>query len=257
MREWMRKLKPTNLDDLIAMNALYRPGPMDLIPTYIARKHGQEEVEYPHPMLEEILEPTYGIPVYQEQVMQMAQVMGGYTLGSADLLRRAMGKKKPEEMAKQRAIFQQGAAEKGVDEKTASEVFDMMEKFAGYGFNKSHSAAYSLVAYHTAYLKAHYPAEFMAACLTNEAGDSKKLAVALDEARRMGLELLPPCVNASEHHFTVEGDGADRKIRYGLYAVKTVGAGAIEAIVGERKERGPFESLFDFCKRVDLHAVNR
>ena len=257
MREWMRKLKPTGIDDLIAMNALYRPGPMDLIPIYILRKHGQEEVEYPHPMLEEILEPTYGIPVYQEQVMQMAQVMGGYTLGGADLLRRAMGKKKPEEMAKQRAIFQQGAAEKGVDEETASEVFDMMEKFAGYGFNKSHSAAYSLVAYHTAYLKAHYPAEFMAACLTNEAGDSKKLAVALDEARRMGLELLPPCVNASEHHFTVEGDGADRKIRYGLYAVKTVGAGAIEAIVGERKERGPFESLFDFCKRVDLHAVNR
>src|SRR5690606_11581748 len=162
MREWMRKLKPTSLDDLIAMNALYRPGPMDLIPTYIARKHGKEAVAYPHPMLAEILEPTYGIPVYQEQVMQMAQVMGGYTRGGADLLRRAMGKKDREKMAKEREKFIKGAAEKGVNEKKATEVFDMMEKFAGYGFNKSHSAAYSVVAYQTAYLKAHYPAEFMA-----------------------------------------------------------------------------------------------
>jgi DNA polymerase-3 subunit alpha len=257
MREWMRKLKPTGIDDLIAMNALYRPGPMDLIPTYIDRKHGREDVEYPHAMLAEILEPTYGIPVYQEQVMQMAQVMGGYTLGGADLLRRAMGKKKQEEMDKQRVIFVEGALEKDVSEETANEVFDMMAKFAGYGFNKSHSAAYSVVAYHTAYLKAHYPAEFMAAVLTNEAGDSKKLAVALDEARRMGLDLLPPCVNRSEHHFTVEIDGEGRHVRYGLYAVKTVGAGAIEAIVAERDEHGPFESLFDFCKRVDLGSVNK
>ncbi|MEP0546118.1 MAG: DNA polymerase III subunit alpha [Rhodothermales bacterium] len=257
MREWMRKLKPTGIDDLIAMNALYRPGPMDLIPSYIDRKHGREEVEHPHPMLAEILEPTYGIPVYQEQVMQMAQVMGGYTLGGADLLRRAMGKKKQEEMDTQRVIFVEGATKKDVDEKTANEVFDMMAKFAGYGFNKSHSAAYSLVAYHTAYLKAHYPAEFMAAVLTNEAGDSKKLAVALDEARRMGLDLLPPCVNRSEHHFNVEVEDGQRFVRYGLYAVKTVGAGAIEAIVNERAERGPYESLFDFCKRVDLHSVNK
>ncbi len=253
MREWMRKLKPTGIDDLIAMNALYRPGPMDLIPTYIMRKHGMEPVDFPHPMLEEILAPTYGIPVYQEQVMQMAQTMGGYTLGGADLLRRAMGKKKQSEMDKQRVVFVEGAAENGVGEAKANEVFDMMAKFAGYGFNKSHSAAYSLVAYHTAYLKAHYPPEFMAAHLTTEAGDSKKLAIALDEARRMGLTLLPPCVNRSVHAFSVE----DGQVRFGLYAIRGVGEGAIEAIVRERAMNGPFESLFDFCKRVDLGAVNK
>ncbi len=179
MREWLRKLKPTTIDDLIAMNALYRPGPMDNIPTYIARKHGREEVSYPHDMLKPILEPTFGIPVYQEQVMQMAQVMGGYTLGGADILRRAMGKKKHEEMEKQKAVFIQGAAEREVDEQTASEVFDLMAKFAGYGFNKSHAAAYSIVAYQTGWLKAHYPAEFMAAAMTNEMGDTKKLSVVL------------------------------------------------------------------------------
>ncbi|MEM1042040.1 MAG: DNA polymerase III subunit alpha [Bacteroidota bacterium] len=587
MREWMRKLRPTGIDDLIAMNALYRPGPMDLIPTYIDRKHGKEVVAYPHPMLAEILEPTYGIPVYQEQVMQMAQTMGGYTLGGADLLRRAMGKKKQEEMDKQRVVFVEGAAQNEVNAPKANEVFDMMAKFAGYGFNKcahaqtkvrladdtkmtlarayreqpdelmamwpdgeirphrvsrivktgkkpllkvttesrrvikvtsehrllttegylaveemevgteliteprpvteaqrrarratmtrinkrpaqrarvskrvtayqaarpyeeqaahmrrmhdeypdltrngvaamhdrvrwlhandpewrkaqmqrtlasvrsaydtgpgfgicsiasngmwcasqperdmcewlieqgiefemhkvlgngrvcdfyfdgvywemdgmdrepayfadkygalpfvvvtpedfrtivsrhlalehaengdpiaqiescgeavtydvemapngplnfiangivshnSHSAAYSLVAYHTAYLKAHYPAEFMAAYLTNESGDSKKLAIALDEARRMGLALLPPCVNHSEHHFNVEAGDDGRQVRFGLYAVKGVGAGAIEAIVAERDEHGPYLNLFDFCKRVDLAAVNK
>ncbi len=257
MREWMRKLKPTGIDDLIAMNALYRPGPMDLIPSYIDRKHGREEVAYPHEMLASILEPTYGIPVYQEQVMQMAQVMGGYTLGGADLLRRAMGKKDRAKMDKQRVVFVEGAAQKNVGEKTANEVFDMMAKFAGYGFNKSHSAAYSLVAYHTAYLKAHYPAEFMAACLTNESGDSKKLAVVLDETRRLGLDLLPPCVNRSEHHFNVEIEGERRFVRFGLYAVKGVGAGAIEAVVTERDAQGTYVSLFDFCKRVDLAAVNK
>lgn len=261
MREWMRKLKPTTLDDLIAMNALYRPGPMDLIPTYIKRKHGEEEVEYPHPMLEGILAPTYGIPVYQEQVMQMAQVMGGYSLGGADLLRRAMGKKKLEEMAKHRAIFREGAAEKGVSQQKADEVFDMMEKFAGYGFNKSHSAAYSVVAYQTAYLKANYRAEFMAAHLTNESGDSKKLAIALEEARRMGLRLLPPCVNRSIRPFTVEvvegSSGPEAAVRFGLIAVKGIGEGAIEALVAEREKKGPFGSLVDVCKRVDLRAVNK
>ena len=261
MKDLIRRLKPDSFEDVVALVALFRPGPLQsgMVDDFIARKHDRSgaSVDYLHPSLQPVLEPTYGVILYQEQVMQIAQVLSGYTLGGADLLRRAMGKKKKEEMAKHRSIFRAGAAKKGVDEKTAGEVFDMMEKFAGYGFNKSHSAAYSLVAYHTAYLKAHYPAEFMAACLTNEAGDSKKLAVALDEARRMGLELLPPCVNASERHFTVEGSGADRRIRYGLYAVKTVGANAIEAIVGERKKRGPFESLFDFCRRVDLHAVNK
>ena len=253
MREWMVKLKPTCIDDLIAMNALYRPGPMDLIPTYIARKHGHEAVEYPHAMLEPILAATYGIPVYQEQVMQMAQVMGGYTLGGADLLRRAMGKKKAELMVPERAKFVAGAAEKGVKEKTAVEVFDMMEKFAGYGFNKSHSAAYSLVAYHTAYLKAHYPAEFMAAAMTNDMGDSDKLAIVLDEARTLGIEVLGPDVNRSRAHFTVE----DGRIRFGLGAIKGVGLGAIEHLEQVRNKAGEFRSFFGFVKALDLRVMGK
>ncbi|PAP77419.1 DNA polymerase III subunit alpha [Rubrivirga marina] len=254
MREWMRKLKPTSLDDLIAMNALYRPGPMDLIPTYIDRKHGREPVEYPHEMLRGILEPTYGIPVYQEQVMQMAQVMGGYTLGGADLLRRAMGKKKQEEMDKQRVTFVDGAREKGVPEAKANEVFDMMAKFAGYGFNKSHSAAYSVVAYHTAYLKAHYPAEFMAAVLTTEMASSDKLAIALDATRAAGIEILPPCVNRSSAHFTVEHG----RVRFGLAAIKGVGQGAIEAIVEARDTHGgAFDDLFHLAKDLDLRTVGK
>ncbi|MEM1056743.1 MAG: DNA polymerase III subunit alpha [Bacteroidota bacterium] len=254
MREWMRKLKPTSLDDLIAMNALYRPGPMDLIPDYIARKHGREVVEYPHPMLEEILAPTYGIPVYQEQVMQMAQVMGGYSLGGADLLRRAMGKKKQSEMDKQRVIFVEGAGEKGVSEEKANEVFDMMAKFAGYGFNKSHSAAYSVVAYQTAYLKAHYPAEFMAAVLTTEMGDSSKLAIALEATRQAGLEILPPCVNRSDAYFTVENG----RVRFGLGAIKGVGLGAIEALMESRETAGgAFEDLFEMVRDLDLRTVGK
>ena len=253
MREWMLKLKPTSLDDLIAMNALYRPGPMDLIPNYIDRKHGREAVQHPHPMLEEILEPTYGIPVYQEQVMQMAQTMGGYTLGGADLLRRAMGKKKQEEMDKQRVIFVEGAAKKDVSEATANEVFDMMAKFAGYGFNKSHSAAYSVVAYQTAFLKAHFTPEFMAAAMTNEIGSTDKLAIVLEEARKLGLEMLPPSINHSQAYFTVE----DGKIRFGLGAIKGVGFGAIEVIVQAREKHGPFESLFAFVKELDVRAVGK
>ena len=253
MREWMLKLKPTSLDDLIAMNALYRPGPMDLIPNYIDRKHGRERVAYPHPMLQEILEPTYGIPVYQEQVMQMAQTMGGYTLGGADLLRRAMGKKLQSEMDKQRVIFTEGAAQKGVNEATANEVFDMMAKFAGYGFNKSHSAAYSVVAYQTAYLKAHFTPEFMAAAMTNEIGSTDKLAIVLEEARKLGLDMLPPSINHSQAHFTVE----DGKIRFGLGAIKGVGFGAIEVIVQARAKHGPFQSLFGFVKELDVRAVGK
>ncbi len=254
MREWMRKLKPTTLDDLIAMNALYRPGPMDLIPTYIDRKHGKEVVEYPHELLAGILEPTYGIPVYQEQVMQMAQVMGGYTLGGADLLRRAMGKKKMSEMVKHRATFAEGAAQKGVPEKKANEVFDMMEKFAGYGFNKSHSAAYSVVAYHTAYLKAHYPAEFMAAVLTTEMAASDKLAIALEATRQAGIEILPPCVNRSSAHFTVEHG----RVRFGLAAIKGVGHAAIEAILDARETHGgAFDDLFQLVKDLDLRTVGK
>jgi len=253
MREWLRKLQPTSINDLIAMNALYRPGPMDLIPDYIDRKHGREDVAYPHPLLEDILEPTYGIPVYQEQVMKMAQVMGGYSLGQADLLRPAMGKKKQKEMDKQREVFVAGAADKGVDEQKAHDVFDMMAKFAGYGFNKSHSAAYSVVAYQTGYLKAHYPAEFMAAAMTNDMGDTKKLTVVLDEAQRMGLEVLPASVNGSEARFNVE----DGRIRMGMGAIKGVGLSAIEELVDTRTTEGPFETLFDIVTTVNLRTVNK
>lgn len=253
MREWLRKLKPTSLDDLIAMNALYRPGPMDLIPNYVDRKQGKEEVVYPHPMLEPVLKTTFGLPVYQEQVMQMAQVMGGYSLGGADLLRRAMGKKKASEMAQQRTIFVEGAQKRGVSGETAEEVFDMMAKFAGYGFNKSHSAAYSIVAYQTAYLKAHYPAAFMAAIMTNEMGDTGRLAVVLEEARQMELEVLPPSINCSQAHFTVEED----RIRFGLCAIKGVGLSAIEAIESAREKGGTFSTLFDLTRELDLRAVNK
>ena len=253
MREYMLQLQPTCIDDLIAMNALYRPGPMGLIPNYIDRKHGREDVAYPHPMLEEILKPTYGIPVYQEQVMQMAQVMGGYSLGRADLLRRAMGKKKKSEMDKQRVLFVAGAKEQVVPEKTANEVFDMMAKFAGYGFNKSHSAAYSVVAYQTAYLKAHYPPEFMAAAMTNEMGDTKKLTIVLEEVRHQGIEILPPSINQSVAHFNVENG----KIRFGLGAIKGVGLGAIEAIVAAREKHGSFRTIFDLTKHLDLRAVSK
>ncbi|MEZ4701162.1 MAG: DNA polymerase III subunit alpha [Rhodothermales bacterium] len=253
MREWMRKLKPTCIDDLIAMNALYRPGPMDLIPNYVDRKHGRETVVYPHPVLEEILRPTYGIPIYQEQVMQMAQEMAGYSLGQADILRRAMGKKKQSEMDTQRQIFVEGSAQKGIDAVKANEVFDMMAKFAGYGFNKSHSAAYSLVAYHTAYLKANYTPEFLAAAMTNEMGDTKKLAVLLEEARRLNIDLLPPSINRSQAHFTVENG----KIRIGMGAIKGAGIAAIEAIVASRDPEHPYTTIFQLVKKLDLRVVGK
>ena len=254
MREWLRKLKPTELNDLIAMNALYRPGPMENIPTYIARKHGEEEVEYPHPMLEDILKPTYGIAVFQEQVMQMAQKLAGFTLGEADILRRAMGKKKQKLMTKQRNKFVRGCAEENdIPEDEANRLFDIINEFAGYGFNKSHSAAYSIVAYQTAFLKAHFPAEFLAAAMTNEIGNNDKLTVVLDEARRMGIEVLPPSINTSDVHFTVE-DGA---IRFGMGAIKNAGTSAIEAIVETREEEGPFETIFDVTKTVDLSTVGK
>ncbi|GAB5521309.1 MAG: DNA polymerase III subunit alpha [Rhodothermales bacterium] len=253
MREWMRKLKPNTINDLIAMNALYRPGPMDLIPNYIDRKHGREEVKHPHDMLSEILEPTYGIPVYQEQVMQMAQVMGGFTLGKADIMRRGMGKKKKSVVDAMYPEFVAGAKSQNVDEKVAEDVWEMMAKFSGYGFNKSHSAAYSVVAYQTAYLKAHYPPEFMAAAMTNEMSDTKKLAIVLEEARHLEIEVLPPSINHSSAYFTVE----QGKVRYGLAAIKGVGLGAIEAIEKTRAKHGPFTSLFNFTKHLDLHAVNK
>ncbi|NDY90178.1 DNA polymerase III subunit alpha [Ideonella livida] len=259
MQGMLRDAKPSRLEDLIALNALYRPGPMDLIPSFVNRKHGKEVVEYPHPLVEPVLAETYGIMVYQEQVMQTAQVLGGYSLGGADMLRRAMGKKKAEEMAEHRAIFRKGAAEKGISQDKADEVFDLMEKFAGYGFNKSHAAAYSLLAYHTGWLKVHYTAEFFAANMTNELSDTDKLKVLLNDAtKNFRIEFEPPNVNRGVYRFEpLPGAEGRRKIRYGLGAIKGTGQGAIEAIVAARQEGGPFRSLFDFCARIDKGRINK
>jgi DNA polymerase-3 subunit alpha len=254
MKDLLKKLKPDRFEEIIALVALYRPGPMDLIPDFIERKHGRQRVVYPDPRLQPILGDTYGIMVYQEQVMQIAQVLGGYSLGGADLLRRAMGKKKPEEMAKHRAIFREGAAQNGLDEAKADEIFDLMEKFAGYGFNKSHAAAYALVAYHTAYMKTHHLAAFMAANLSAVMADTDKVQVFHDDAKDHGLEILPPDINASEYRF-VPLDG--KRVRYGLGAVKGTGEQAIQSIVAAREANGPFTDLADFCRRVDRRLVNR
>ncbi len=259
MQGMLRDAKPSRLEDLIALNALYRPGPMDLIPSFVARKHGREPVEYPHPLVEWVLAETYGIMVYQEQVMQTAQVLGGYSLGGADMLRRAMGKKKAEEMVEHRAIFRKGAAANNISEAKADEVFDLMEKFAGYGFNKSHAAAYSLLAYHTGWLKVHYTAEFFAANMTNELGDTDKLKVLLNDAiKNFKLSFEPPSVNRGVYRFEpLPGAQGRKRIRYGLGAIKGTGQGAIEAIVAAREEGGPFTSLFNFCGRVDKGRVNK
>ncbi len=247
-------LKPDCFEDIIALVSLYRPGPMELIPEYCARKRGDSPVQYLHPDMEEVLRPTYGIFVYQEQVMQMSQRLAGYTLGGADLLRRAMGKKIAEEMAKQRGIFAEGAIARGVDPEVAAKVFDLMEKFANYGFNKSHAAAYALVSYHTAWLKAHHPAEFMAAVMSCEMAHPESVVAMREEAVRMGLAVLPPCINQSFYRFSVPGA---RQIRYGLGAVKGVGEGALEGIVQARSRGGPFKDLFDFCRRIDLKKANK
>ncbi|MEG1735083.1 MAG: DNA polymerase III subunit alpha, partial [Comamonas sp.] len=263
MQQMLKEAKPSRLEDLIALNALYRPGPMDLIPSFIARKHGQEVVEYPHPLVEKVLAETYGIMVYQEQVMQTAQVLGGYSLGGADLLRRAMGKKKVEEMAKHRMIFREGAAKNGLNETKADEVFDLMEKFAGYGFNKSHAAAYSLLAYHTGWLKVHFTAEFYCGNMTVEMDNTDKLKVLYEDALKMGITFELPDVNRGVHRFEPV---TDKVIRYGLGAIKGTGQAAIEAIVAARNgegtgpnghEKGPFKSLFDFCLRVDRARINK
>ncbi|GIX35367.1 MAG: DNA-directed DNA polymerase [Lysobacteraceae bacterium] len=254
MRDLLRRARPDRFEDLIALVSLYRPGPMDLIPSFIARKHGEEEVDYPDPRVEPVLKETYGIMVYQEQVMQMAQILGGYTLGGADLLRRAMGKKKPEEMARHRAMFREGAARQGLDEAKADAIFDLMEKFAGYGFNKSHAAAYALVSYQTAWLKAHYPAEFMAAVLSSDMDNTDKVVAFLAEARALGLRVLPPDVNHSDYAFRAVDA---QELRYGLGAIKGVGRGAVEAIVEARTQGGPFRDLLDLCQRVDGTRLNR
>ncbi len=254
MQGMLRDAKPTRLEDLIALNALYRPGPMDLIPTFVARKNGREVVEYPHPLVANMLSETYGIMVYQEQVMQTAQILGGYSLGGADMLRRAMGKKKPEEMAEHRQIFRDGAAKNNIDEAKADEVFDLMEKFAGYGFNKSHAAAYSLLAYHTAWLKVHYTAEFFCANMTVEMDDTDKLRVLFEDAGKLGVAFEPPDVNRGVYRFEPV---SDKLIRYGLGAIKGTGQQAIEAIVAARNQDGPFTSLYDFCVRVDRARLNK
>lgn len=259
MRAVLRDLKPDRLEDLIAVVALYRPGPMENIPTYIRRKHGEEEAVYPHPKLEPVLKETFGIPIYQEQVMQMAQVLAGYTLGGADLLRRAMGKKIKAEMDQQRAIFIQGSKEVSqVEAPQADSIFDMINAFAGYGFNKSHAAAYAYVAYQTAWLKANYPVEFLAASMTLDMHNTDKLAIFKAEIEKQKIGLLPPDVNKSKVEFSVEfDDGGTRAIRYAMAALKNVGEGAVEAIVAERDKNGAFKDIYDFVERVDSASINK
>jgi len=268
MRSVLKGLKPDKFEDIIALVALYRPGPMDNIPTYVDRKQGREKVEYPHAMLEEILSETYGVIIYQEQVMQIAQVMSGYSLGEADILRRAMGKKIKEEMDKQRGRFCEGAVERGVGSEKASYIFDLVTKFASYGFNKSHAAAYALVAYHTAYLKANYPVEFMAAIMTLDMGNTDKLAAFKQELNRMEVPLLLPDINRSGVCFTVEKVPADyceeeddprqnQGVRYALGAIKGVGEKAMEGIVQERTENGFYKDIYDFSERVNPKLLNK
>jgi len=254
MRIYLKELKPTNMEDLIAMNALYRPGPMQFIPQFIKRKHGKEQPEYPHELLEGILKNTYGIMVYQEQIMQAAQILGDYSLGEADILRRIMGKKKPELLPPEEKKFVERAVAKGIDEGLATEIFATMGYFAGYGFNRSHSAAYSVVAYQTAYLKANYPAEYMAAVLQRNKNDIKKITYFMDECKRQKIKVSGPDVNESQYKFSVNSKG---EIRFGLGAVKGVGEAAANAIVEEREKQGDFKSIFDLTKRIDLRAANK
>jgi DNA polymerase-3 subunit alpha len=258
MRSLLTRLKPNCFEDVIALVALYRPGPLEsgMVDDFVKRKHGQTEVAYPLPQLEPILKETYGVIVYQEQVMQIAQELAGYSLGEGDILRRAMGKKVAAIMAQQRERFLSGSVERGIDSGMAGRLFDLIEKFAGYGFNKSHSAAYALISYQTAYLKAHFPVAFMAALLTSDMNDSDKVVKYMTECREMGVAVRPPDVNESLAQFTVVGDKGDQ-IRFGLAAVKNVGAAAIEAVIESRQEDGPFQGLFDFCSRVDLRKVNK
>lgn len=256
MKDLIRRLQPDNFSDIMALVALFRPGPLQsgMVDTFIACKHGEQNVCYLHPDLEPIVRSTYGVILYQEQVMQITQVLAGYSLGAADVLRHAMGKKKSEEMAKQRAVFIRGSTTRGLNANLANQIFDLMEKFSGYGFNKSHSAAYALIAYQTAWLKAHYPAEFMAAVLSSDMDNTDKIVGFINECRDIGLELLPPSINRGQYPFTVNAKG---QIEYGLGAIKSVGEAAVLHIMARREEEGEFNGLFDFCHRVDLRKVNR
>ncbi|HFB98599.1 MAG TPA: DNA polymerase III subunit alpha, partial [Bryobacterales bacterium] len=255
MRDILRRYEPARMEDLCALNALYRPGPIQggMVDDFIARKHGKKKVSYELPVLKPVLEETYGVIVYQEQVMQIANILAGYSLGDADLLRRAMGKKKKEVMAEQRERFVKNAVERGYPRKKVERIFDLMAQFAGYGFNKSHSAAYAYLAYVTAYLKAHYPVEFMSALLTSETGNVDKVVRYIHECREMQIEVLPPDVNASDRDFTPDGEA----IRFGLAAVKNLGPSAVDSIIEARAKEGRFRSLYHFCESVDLGAVNR
>jgi len=253
MRKILKDAKPGKIEDLIALNALYRPGPMQYIPQFIDSKNGKIKIKYPHPSLEDVLKPTYGVIVYQEQVMQVARIIAGFSFGKADILRRAMSKKDVAKMEKMKSEFIEGAQKNGYTEKLADDIFEMLLPFAGYGFNKSHAAAYSVLAYQTAYLKANYPAEFMSANLTNEINDTDKLSEYIAEARNMGLEILPPDINFSEKNFTAK----DKKIIYGLIGIKNVGSAAVEEILRERKENGLYKSFTDFIDRNDLHVINK
>jgi DNA polymerase-3 subunit alpha len=258
MKDLIKRLQPDCFEDIVALVALFRPGPLQsgMVDDFIQRKHGIAAIEYPHPDLEPILKPTYGVILYQEQVMQIAQVLAGYTLGGADLLRRAMGKKKPEEMAKQREFFTEGAAARGVDKEVAAHIFDLMEKFAGYGFNKSHSAAYALLSYQTAWLKTHYPAEFMAAVLSSDMDNTDKVVNFINECHDMNLTIVPPSINQDEFKFTVSKT-EEATIIYGLGAIKGAGEAALSGILEERKQNGPYKSLFDLCERNDLRKLNK
>jgi DNA polymerase-3 subunit alpha len=258
MRDLIKRMRPDRFDDLVALVALFRPGPLQsgMVDDFIARRHSvnQGEIDYFHPDLKPLLEETYGVILYQEQVMQIAQLLAGYTLGGADLLRRAMGKKKPEEMAKQREIFVSGATERGVAQATATRIFDLMEKFAGYGFNKSHSAAYAVLAYQTAYLKAHYPAAFMAAVMSADLDNTDRLVTLKDDCRKQKLKLLAPDINRSAYAFSVADE---HSILYGLGAIKGVGRAVVEAVIAEREANGPFSGLTEFCRRVDHEKTNK
>jgi DNA polymerase III subunit alpha len=266
MRDILRRFKPDRLEHLTALNALYRPGPMQMIDDFIRRRHGQTRLSYEVPQLEPILQGTYGIIAYQEQVMQISATLGGFTLGETDILRKAMGKKKADVMVGQKQKFMDGCSANGVPQRKAGRIWDQMEQFAGYGFNKSHSAAYAWLAYQTGYLKANFPAYFMAALLTSERANTEKMVQYIEECRQMGLLVLPPDLNQSDMHFTVvppagtSGEQAARsarEIRFGLAAIKNVGEGAVEAVLRARNESGRFSSLFDLCERADLKAINR
>ncbi len=257
MRDTLRKVKPTNLEDVIALISLYRPGPMKNIDLFANVKHGREQPDYLHPLLKPVLEETYGVIVYQEQVMQIAQILSGYSLGEADLLRRAMGKKKPEEMAAQKTRFIDGAKARDVNENLASHIFDLVEEFAGYGFNKSHAAAYAVVAYHTAFLKAHFPVDFLAASMSLDVSNSEKLASFHQDARRIGVKVLPPDINHSQADFSVEPYEEGVAVRYALGAVRNVGLAAMETLVAERNAKGKFKALYDFAERVDPKSINK